>query len=79
MTYWLEYETPVQEPNGTWKSCATGRVRFIHDDGTPFIIEIETMNAYGQDEDQAAVGAKKRAAKLVDRIVGFLKEARNPT
>ena len=78
VTYWMVYELPTQEPNGSWKAFASGRVRYCHDDGTTFTAETETKSAYGHTEAVASFGAKARVAKQLVRIVTFICLAREP-
>lgn len=78
LAWWVEYESATREPNGSWKSTAAGRVRFQHDDGTTFVAELETKTAYGRSAEHAEAGARTRALRVLERVVEFMRETRDP-
>jgi len=72
--YWTEYTRAIQEPNGSWKATASGRVRFDYKDtdcGLYREIQLETLTkeAYGKTANDAEDGALKRVDKLIGNIV----------
>jgi len=78
LTTWIEYEPATQERNGSWKSSASGRVRFRHEDGTAFVAETNTKEAYGRTAEMAVTGALTRAGKMVQRTVEGIQAAMEP-
>lgn len=74
LAYWIEYGLEPQ-PSGTWVASATGKIRYLHADGTANTIDMGPWRVHGRTKEQAIQGAMARANKRLLPMVRFIQEA----
>lgn len=74
VSYWIEHELPIEERSGSWKVSGQGCFKFVRDDGTFCLCELEHKDSYGRSAEHAFSGLEKRIHKVLLRVVTFIQE-----